>query len=413
VLALINEAGLRMNRPILPLEDIRVLDLTHFVNGPYATMLLGHMGAEVIKVESPKWGDGMRPGYRRSAEQPIGLAFALMNSNKRSITLNLKSDEGRDIFKRLVRRADVVVENYEAGTMERMGLSYEVLHEANPRIVYANSTGYGHTGPNRNLPAFDPIVQAMTGVMAVTGRPEDPPLKAGAIMADVLGATHLCAGILGAIRQRDRTGEGLMVEISMQEAVLPSMVSHISAYYGMGLRQLREGNRGSGGVVTPANAYPASDGWVVILAADNHRWRKLCLVMGRSELGEDPRYAKLSRRSKLRDEIDAIIGEWTRTRTRSELMELLNANDIICGVVKELPEVMTDPHLIERGALQQLDHPQLGPITIFTSPLRFNGEPSRPRSPSPVLGADNEQVYCGELGISTEEFASLRNRKII
>jgi len=402
-----------MNRPILPLEDIRVLDLTHFVNGPYATMLLGYMGAEVTKVESPKWGDGMRPGYRRSAEQPIGLAFALMNSNKRSITLNLKSDEGRDIFKRLVQKADVVVENYEAGTMERMGLSYEVLRGVNPRIIYANSTGYGQTGPNRNLPAFDPIVQAMTGVMAVTGRPEDPPLKAGAIMADVLGATHLCAGILGAIRQRDRTGEGLMVEISMQEAVLPSMVSHISAYYGMGLRQLREGNRGSGGVVTPANAYPASDGWVVILAADNHRWRKLCRLMGQPELGEDSRYAKLSGRSRHRDQIDAIIGEWTSSRTRSELMELLNANDIICGIVKELPEVMTDPHLLQRGALQQLEHPQLGPITIFTSPLRFNGEPSRPRSPSPMLGADNERVYCRELGLSAEEFAALRERKII
>jgi crotonobetainyl-CoA:carnitine CoA-transferase CaiB-like acyl-CoA transferase len=249
--------------------------------------------------------------------------------------------------------------------------------------------------------------------MAVTGRPEDPPLKAGAIMADVLGATHLCAGILGAIRQRDRTGEGLIVEISMQEAVLPSMVSHISAYYGMGLRHLREGNRGSGGVITPANAYPASDGWVVILAADNERWRKLCRIIGRPELAQDSRYIKLSGRSKNRDEIDRLIGEWTTTKTRDELMESLNANDIICGVVKELPEVMTDPHLVERGALQQLDHPQLGPITIFTSPVRFNAEPSRPRSPSPALGADNEQVYCVELGISAEEFASLRERKII
>jgi CoA:oxalate CoA-transferase len=402
-----------MNRPILPLEDIRVLDLTHFVNGPYATMLLGYMGAEVIKIESPKWGDGMRPGYRRSAEQPIGLAFALMNSNKRSITLNLKSDEGREIFRRMAQKADVVVENYEAGTMQRMGLGYDVLRAVNPRIIYASSTGYGQSGPNRNLPAFDPIVQAMTGVMAVTGRPEDPPLKAGAIMADVLGATHLCAGILGAIRQRDRTGEGLTVEISMQEAVLPSMVSHISAYYGMGLRQLREGNRGSGGVITPANAYPASDGWVVILAADNERWRRLCRIMGRPELGEDSRYAKLSGRSKNRDEIDRLIGEWSSTKTRSEMMQLLNANDIICGVVKELNEVMTDPHLHERGALQQLDHPQLGPITIFTSPLRFNGEPSRPRSPSPILGADNENVYCVELGITPEEFASLRERKIV
>ena len=355
----------------------------------------------------------MRPGYRPSREVPFGMAFALMNANKRSITLNLKSDEGRELFLRMVREADVVVENYEAGTMERMGLGYAVLKEANPRIIYASSTGYGQSGPNRNLPAFDPIVQAMTGVMALTGQPDDPPLKAGVIMADVLGATHLCAGILAAIRNRDRTGEGGLVEISMQEAVLPTLVSHISAFYGMGVRQLREGNRGSGGVITPANAYPASDGWVVILAADNHRWRKLCLLMGRADLAEDPRWAKLSGRSRDRDEIDELIGQWTRTKTRRELMDELSANDIICGIVKELPEVMTDPHLYQRGALHEIDHPQLGRMTIFSSPLRLNGEPPAPRSHSPMLGADNDRVYGEELGLTREEITDLRERKII
>jgi formyl-CoA transferase len=402
-----------MSQTILPLDDIRVLDLTHFVNGPYATMLLSYMGAEVTKIESPKWGDGMRPGYRRSRDQPIGMAFALMNANKRSITLNLKTDEGREIFKRLACKADLVVENYEAGTMDRMGLGYEVLKEVNPRIIYASSTGYGQTGPNRNLPAFDPIVQAMTGVMALTGQPGEPPLKAGVIMSDVLGATHLCAGILGAIRQRDRTGKGVMVEISMQEASLPTLVSHLSAYYGMGLRQLREGNRGSGGVVTPANAYPARDGWVMVLAADNHRWRKLCRLMGKPEMAEDPQYAKLSGRSQHRDNIDRIIGEWTRTKTRQQLMDELSANDVICGIVKELPEVMTDPHLFERGALQEVDHPHLGRMTIFTSPLRFEGKAARPKSASPLLGADNDRVYGDELGLTRTEIASLRERKII
>lgn len=402
-----------MSETVLPLDDIRVLDLTHFVNGPYATMLLSYMGADVMKIESPKWGDGMRVGYRTSREQPFGMAFALMNSNKRSITLNLKSDEGKEILKRFVRKADVIVENYEAGTMDRLGLGYEVLKEVNPRIIYASSTGYGQSGPNRNLPAFDPIVQAMTGVMALTGQPHDPPLKAGVIMADVLGATHLCAGILGAIRQRDRTGKGQMVEISMQEAVLPTLVSHISAYYGMGVRQLREGNRGSGGVITPANAYPASDGWVMILAADNVRWCKLCQLMGKPELGEDPRYAKLSGRSRDRDEVDRIIGEWTRTKTRQQLMDAMSANDIICGIVKDLPEVMTDEHMLERGALREIDHPELGKMTMFTSPLRLNGKPNVPKSSSPRLGADNDSVYGDELGFTTEEIASMRSRKII
>jgi len=336
-----------------------------------------------------------------------------MNANKRSITLNLKSDEGKDIFRRLVGKADVVVENYEAGTMDRMGLGYEALKEVNPRIIYASSTGYGQTGPNLNLPAFDPIVQAMTGVMALTGRPSDPPLKAGVIMCDVLGAAHLCTGILGAIRYRDRTGMGTMVEISMQEATLPTLVSHIAAHYGMGVQQLREGNRTSGGVVTPANAYPANDGWVMLLAADNTRWRKLCELMGRPDLGADERLAKLSGRSRNRDEVDQVIGAWTRTKTRQQLMDLLAANDIICGIVKELPEVMSDPHMRERGALREIEHPQLGRTTIFTSPVRFNGQPSEPRSPSPAHGADNMSFYEDELGYTQEAIAALRERKII
>jgi CoA:oxalate CoA-transferase len=402
-----------LNPPIQPLDDIRILDLTHFVNGPYATLLLSYMGAKVTKVEAPQWGDGLRPAYRPSTEVPVGIAFALMNGNKRSITLNLKSEEGKDIFKRLVRKADVVVENYEAGTMDRMGLGYEVLKAVNPRIIYASSTGYGQTGPNRNFPAFDPIVQAMTGVMALTGRPSDPPLKAGVIMCDVLGASHLCTGILGALRHRDRTGLGTMVEISMQEATLPTLVSHIAAHYGMGLQQLREGNRASGGVITPANAYPASDGWVMLLAADNHRWRKLCVLMERPDLIEDERFKKLSGRSQHRDEIDAIIGAWTRAKTRQALMDLLTANDVICGIVKELPEVMADPHMHERGALREIDHPQLGPTTIFTSPVRFNGQPSEPRSASPAHGADNDRIYAEELGYSAEAIADLRKRKII
>jgi CoA:oxalate CoA-transferase len=402
-----------MNPPIQPLDDIRVLDLTHFVNGPYATLLLSYMGAEVIKIEAPQWGDGMRVAYRPSRDHPIGMSFALMNANKQSITLNLKSVEGKEIFKRMVRDADVVVENYEAGTMERMGLGYQVLKEVNPKIIYASSTGYGQSGPNRNLPAFDPIVQAMTGIMALTGRPSDPPLKAGVIMCDVLGASHLCSGILAALRHRDRTGMGTMIEISMQEATLPTLVSHIAAHYGMGIQQLREGNRASGGVITPANAYPASDGWVMILAADNHRWANLCRVMGRADLAAEERFKKLSGRTKCRDEIDGIIASWTRLKTRQELMELLVANDIICGAVKELREVMADAHMHERGALREIEHPQIGPMTMFSSPIRFNGEASEPRSPSPVHGADNERFYREELGYSAATLAELRQRKII
>lgn len=395
----------------LPLDDLRVLDLTHYYNGPYATMLLGYLGAEVIKIEEPAWGDGMRGLYRRG-EQPFGVPFALMNSNKRALTLNLKSDEGKAIFKRMVAKADIVVENFAAGTMEQMGLGWTVLHELNPRLIYAFSTGYGSTGPNRNLPAFDPVVQANTGIMALTGAIDGPPYKAGPAVVDILGATHLFAGILAAVRQRDRTGEGLMIELSLQESTLPSLSTHLGAR-AIGIRQLRDGNRSSGGFVVPYNAYPALDGWVMILAGDNRRWARLCELMGRAELGRDPRFAKLAARRERQEEVDQIITEWTRTRTRAQIMQGLAANDLFGGVVKDLDEVMTDPHLLERGTLREIEHPALGRMTIFTSPLRFNGEPNAPRSFAPKLGADTDQFLAEELAMSAAEIAALRVRKVI
>jgi formyl-CoA transferase len=394
-----------------PLDDLRILDLTHYYNGPYATMLLGYLGADVIKIEEPHTGDGARALYRAPGK-PFGIPFALMNSNKRSLTLNLKSPEGREIFKRMASKADLVVENFAAGTMEKLELGYETLRALNPRLIYASGTGYGLTGPNRDLPAFDPVVQANTAVMALTGAVDSPPFKAGPAVVDILGAAHLCAGILAAIRQRDRTGEGLMVELSLQESTVPALTTHMGAY-GIGLRQLRDGNRSSGGVIVPYNAYPASDGWVMILAGDPARWTRLCVLMEQPELAEDARFASLAARSHNRDECDRIIAEWTRTKTRADLMDLLGRNEIIVGIVKELGEVLTDPHLRHRGTLREIDHPELGRMTIFTSPLRLDGESNAPRSPAPPLGRDNDSFYMDELGFSASEIAAMRERKVI
>ncbi|MBV8359414.1 MAG: CoA transferase [Deltaproteobacteria bacterium] len=400
-----------MTDAVRPLDDLRVLDLTHYYNGPYATMLLAYLGAEVIKIESPDSGDGARPLYRPSGK-PFGIPFALMNSNKRAITLNLKAPEGCELFKRMIAKADMVVENFAAGTMGKLGLGYEVLREINPRLIYASGTGYGLTGPNRNLPAFDPVVQANTGIMALTGAMDGPPYKAGPAVVDILGAVHLCAGILAAIRQRDRTGRGLMVELSLQESTIPSLTTHMGAH-GIGLRQLRDGNRASGSAIVPYNAYPARDGWVMILAADTMRWHRLCDVMGQPELAGDARFATLALRVKNRDECDRIIGEWTGTMTREQVMAVLSANDIFCGIVKELAEVLTDPHLHQRGTLREIDHPELGPLIIFTSPLRLNGEPNMLRSYAPKLGQDNDTFYTEEFGLTAAEIASLRERKVI
>jgi len=395
----------------LPLDDLRVLDLTHYYNGPYATMLLAYLGARVIKIEEPEYGDGARALYRRE-DQPFGIPFALMNANKRSITLNLKSEEGRALFKRMVAKADIVVENFAAGTMDALGLGWEILHALNPRLIYAFSTGYGSSGPDRHLPAFDPVVQANTGIMALTGAADGPPYKAGPPVVDILGATHLAAGILAAIRERDRTGEGMVVELSLQESTLPSLATHMGAL-GMGLGNLRDGNRSSGGFVVPYNAYRAKDGWVMILAGDNRRWRRLCEVMGRPDVAADPRFHKLSGRQKYPDEIDAIITAWTSQLTRAEIMELIGANDLFGGMVKELPEVIADPHLRARGTLRDVDHPELGPMTIFTSPIRLDRQPTATPSPAPTLGEDNESVYAEEFGLTADEIAAMRARGTI
>lgn len=400
-----------MGQPLLPLDDLRILDLTHYYNGPYATFLLSHLGAEVIKVEAPGSGEGGRALFRRK-DNPYGAPFALLNSNKQSITLNLKSVEGQTLFKRLVREADIVVENYAAGTMDAMGLGYEVLRAENPRLIYATSTGFGLSGPYRDVAAFDPIIQAMAGVMAITGEAGGPPMKTGAAVADILGGVHLCAGLLAAIRQRDRTGAGLMVELCLYDSVIPALTSFLGAM-GMGLTNLRDGNRASGGAISPYNAYPASDGWVMILAAENARWTRLCGLMERPELATDERFASARARAKNLQAVDDIVAAWTRTKTRRELFEIMAAADVFCGIVQELPEVMADKHLLARGTLREVDHPALGPMTIFTSPLRLDSHTPVPSSMSPALGEGNDRVYRDELGLTTEEIAALRERKVI
>lgn len=400
------------NQTIGPLDDLRILDLSHYYNGPYATLLLSFLGAEVIKVEPPGKGEGGRTLYKPPGA-PVGIPFVMMNSNKRSITLNLKSADGRDIFKRLVARTDVVVENFAPGVMDRLGLGSTVLRELHPRLIYATGTGYGLSGSYRELPAFDPVVQAMSGIMATSGEVDGPPMKAGPAVVDILGGVHLAAAILAAVRQRDRTGQGTVVEVALHDTAVPSLTTHVGAYYGLGRRQLRDGNRAPGGSVAPYNAYPTSDGYVMILAGDDGRWQKLCTIMGRAELAHAPRFATVTARAEQKDALDLAIAEWTRERPKQEVMDALNAADVFCGIVKELPEVMADPHLHARGMLCEIEHPQAGSVTVFTSPLRVGAAPSAVRAPSPALGQDNAAFYRAELGFDQDELTRLRERGVI
>jgi CoA:oxalate CoA-transferase len=396
---------------VKPLDDVRVLDLTHIYNGPYATLLLALMGAEVIKVEPPRTGENVRRIFKiRGSEE--SYPYIMLNSNKKGITLNLKTARGKELFKELVKHSDVVVENFAVGVLDKLGLGYEVLKQLNPSIIYANSTGFGRSGPYREYPAFDPIIQAMIGVMSTTGFPSNPPVKAGPPILDILGGTHLCAGILAALHMRDRTGEGTIVETSLYDAAIGPLISQFSSHFVNGVTG-RWGNTAPGRVLSPYNCYKAKDGYVVLLVADDTKWRAFCQVIERTDLLEDARLTTTAGRAKHFDEIDEIVAAWVAPRSRREVIETLAGADITCGIVQDVPEVLQDPHLRARGTLQEITHSTVGKVTVVGSPIRFAEEPPVVASPSPTLGQHNELIYGELLGLSAREMAALKEEEVI
>ena len=388
------------DRP-LPLAGIRVLDLGRVYQGPWCGFLFAMAGAEVIKIEELA-GEPARRGAGDKATVPV----AMLNSNKQGITLNLKHPEGRDLFLRLVDDADVVIENFAPGTMEDLGLGAELLVERNPRLVYGAATGYGVDGPDRDQLAMDITIQAHSGVMSVTGFPGEPPVKAGVAFVDFLGGAHLYAAIMTALFERSNTGVGRIVDVAMIDTIFPTLASNLSGWYRDGAAP-QAGNGHGGGALAPYNVYPTSDGHVAIIVITEPQWPKLCAAMGRPELATDDRFRSNGRRYHNIDEVDELVGRWTSSVTRDEAMSLLRANKVPAAAVRDVGEVIADAHMLERGAIQEIDHPDLGPVVVPHSPLRFRGTPLSPLRPSPRLGADNGNVYGGLLGLSEDEVARL------
>lgn len=387
-----------------PLDGVRVVDLTQIYNGPYATFMMAMAGAEVIKVEPPG-GEHLR---RRGAVGGVALPFAMLNTNKRPVTLNLKTDRGRDLLLAMVDRADVLVENFAPGTMERLGIGWDVLHARNPRLVYGSSSGYGRSGPNRDYPAMDLTVQAISGIMSITGYPDRPPVKAGPAICDFSAGVHLFGAVVAALYQREKTGQGRLVEVSMQEAVYATLSSSLGLMFNTpGDAPPCTGNRHSGLAESPYNVYPAADGHLAIICVGEHQWQSLLRVMGRADLAVDERFATLKSRVAHMDQVDEIVAGWTTGRPKQELFELLIANHVPCAPLRDLREVVNDPHLHERGALVRIDHPDLGNIVMQRSPLRFEGTKPTKLVPSGRLGAQNESVYGEWLGLSPSEVAGL------
>ena len=393
-----------------PLEGLRVLDLSQVYNGPYAAYLMALAGADVIKVEPPG-GEFLR---RRDGRPGASIPFWMLNGNKRSISLNLKTDRGRELFLELVKDADVVLENFAPGVMARLGLAYEVVSEVNPRIVFASGSGYGQDGLYRDYPAMDLTVQAMSGVMSTTGFTENPPVKAGGAICDFFGGIHLYSAVMTALFQRERTGQGAQLDVAMLDSVMPSMASNIGGVYGtIDDVPLRTGNQHGGLSLCPYNVYQARDGFIAILCNHDKHWNALLDVMERADLKSDPRYNSMTGRVDNMAEVDALIEAWAGQSDRADLFPKLIAKRVPCAPVRELTESLEDPHLHERGMLVKVDHPSYGEITVIRSPLRFVGQPAPAFVVPPEYGQDNTAVYQGELGLSDAEMATLAADEVI
>ncbi len=393
-----------------PLEGLTVIDLGQIYNGPYCTFMLAMAGANIIKIEA-KGGEHLR---RRGVVGGAALPFAMLNSNKKFATLNLKTERGRELLKRMVRRGDVLVENFATGVMERLGLGYDVLREVNPRLIYGASSGYGRSGPNKDYPAMDLTVQAMAGVMSVTGFPDKPPVKAGPALCDFFGGVHLYGAIMTALYEREKTGVGRLVEVSMQEAVYASLSSNLSFHYSSGGgAPPRTGNRHGGLAEAPYNVYPTSDGYIAIICVGESHWKSLLSVMRREDLHKDPRYVDLKSRVAHMDEIDDLVSEFTARFAKQELFDLLMRHHVPCAPVRHPAEVVNDAHMHARRALEWVDHPLYGRVCLPNSPLRFDGVEPMAITPSGELGCDNQAIYGDWLGLSETEIAQLTKEEVI
>jgi formyl-CoA transferase len=396
--------------PRYPLSGITVIDLSHVYNGPYATFLMALAGADVIKVEPPH-GEHLRS---RGDLGGAALPFAMLNSNKKPVTLNLKSEKGRELLREMAARADILVENFAPGVTDRLGIGPADLHRINPRLIYGSSSGYGKDGPYRDYPAMDLVMQAMSGVINSTGFPDQPPVKSGAAVCDFSAGIHLYAAIMTALYERERTGKGRVVEVSMQDATYASLASNYGMVHARGAAAPeRTGNRHGGLGISPYNIYPAKDGYVVLNCPGDHHFRAVLDVIGRPDLKGDSRFVSRSSRVAHFAAVDEVIESWTKTLPKNEVARRMLAAKVPCAPVRNLVEVMHDENMHARGSLQWIDHPELGRVALPHSPLVFEGTERRPIEPSLPLGACNNAVFGDWLGHSEKELAAFRAQGVI
>ena len=394
------------------LSGIRVIDMTHNQAGPACAQILGFLGAEVIKLEEPKGGDVARTNMRDRADSD-SLFFLVLNANKQSLTINLKTEQGKALFRKVIEQSDVLLENFGPGALDRLGLGYDVLSKLNPRLIYATIKGFGTYGPYSDFKSFEPIAQAMGGAMSVTGFPDNPPTFNFPAIGDSGTGMHMAIGILAALQQRHQTGKGQHVEVSMQDAVVNLIRVSLRDHQRMGRPMPRSGNQL--GRTIPGTTYPCAPGGpndYVYIFAQPQMWKAFLSVLGQPELADDPRYATPEARWENREALNAIIAEWTRQRSKHDVMKLMGDAGVPCGACLDTGEVLTDPHLRAREMIVDVDYPTRGTYQTVGSPIKLSDSPVTVQRP-PLLG-EHTETLLGELcGLSPEAVADLKQSGVV
>ena len=393
-----------------PLADIRVVEMGQLLAGPFCGQILADFGAEVIKIEPPGAGDPMREWGQ---EKPHGksLWFPVVGRGKKSVTLNLRTEQGQDVARRLIATADILVENFRPGTMERWGLGPDALHALNPRLIMVRVTGYGQTGPYAHKAGFGAIGEAMGGLRHVVGSPDRPPSRMGISIGDSLAALHAALGALMALHARGNTGRGQVVDSAIYEAVLNMMESLVTEYHQAGYVRERTGAILPN--IAPSNVYPTRDGEILIAANQDTVFRRLCEAMNRPELAEDPRFRTHTARGERQAELDVLVADWTREQDSAELETLMEQHGVPAGRIYRAPEMLADPHFAAREAIVTVHHPELGEMKMQNVAPRLSDTPGRVRAPSPALGEHTDAVLRDILGMDAPAVATLRAAGVV
>lgn len=393
-----------------PLSGIRILDLTRIVSGPFATMLLGDLGAEIIKIEEPGSGDESRT-YGPPFINGESAYFLSVNRNKKSCAINLKTPEGIALIKELALKSDVIIENFRPGTLKKFGINYDELKTQNPGLIYCAITGFGQTGPDSHRPGYDLIIQGESGVMDITGDPNGPPTKVGTSIADLLTGQFASQGVLAALVERSRTGVGRRVEVAMYDCLASLLTFNAGGYFATGNIPKRKGNVHPS--IVPYETFETSDGWINIGVANDKFWGSFCKIIDRLDLQNDPRFAKASDRVKNRNDLLPEIKAIIKKNTRANWMQLLDKAGIPSGMIKTVGEVCDSEQLVSRGMILNMPHPTAGNVKNIDSPLRFDDKNDELHSAPPVLGQHTREILASTLNISADQIKSLEEKGAI